>query len=1579
MPRPVSLAHSQSIIDRQRHVMSIGLENLGLFHYDINVNDVFNRRRNQAHPFSEDKWEITGACCQQGDGSLVATGPSVLLISKDYVEIDPDQRYFLAISLLNMDLDASHTISVGTINYTDLSTKITTGRPTGTDYDNWCLYNYTLPANHNWNDFSNTAISIYDVKTGESSDPGDLHRWPVGAKYGRLFIKIDSLGSNRIALNNISLTFLNDDDVSISLTPEVFLVDRQSGRFGGSAQLAPLTTNLLWNGDLKFGNADWSIGTTGSGLVTSSVESDDSYKIYFEDVRDVKNVIQIDMPQSIEADKYYTLTFYARASQPTGFRRISVVNPSTEAIGWSAEEIIYLTNIWQKFIISTDSLSSVPSPCSRLIIAEPDLLEEESLLVYYNGVYLQRGEDYYEIDDTTLHFNFTPADEDIINIFTKMTSDFGSTTNRITFHTAAESGDVVQIRHFVDTGDLDSAIGVASVYQISLPTSTVLTGNYTADTPNKLSVYRNGLLLEEDHDYTTAVDGGVIRLNFAYTLATDDLIKTVFWVADIARYNSIATSGQTEFDLPTGETYTDDGKHLLVYNNGVLLTEGVLDDYVETDSNTITLNSEAGWEDISSAYPYANDILCLAHDGSSVWVAGDSGGRLVRSTDNSQSWSNVASSPFVGYGVPTEGIDSDESSVWVAVSGLVFGKSSFGYAARSTDNGATWSDITGSLPSTSYQLYDVATNNSSLWYVVGVRIYVSLDNGATWFSTTKSIPLLSAQQYNAVETDDNGVWLIAGQQGFTPVPALQRSGDDGSSWSNISASHPGSDPLTALATDKNGVWITGDSTGNLARSTDHGVTWSNVAGYPGSATVYDIATDGNGTWYAGETSGNIYKSTDNGVSWALDSSYPNSNDIRSIDVNGDVWIVGGNSGDLARYVSGEDITGSRIALVVLDAPYEFSIDEWQLSSSKSIFTFTEENSDVLRLVSNNGVVLARDAGGVDYDYEENAISVSEGFYYERHDAPAALAGQTEFTLPFTYTPGNDELWVYRNGVLLTHSKGTNIEDYLEVSSSKIELTVSAAAGELITVFKITEIVGTGSSVVEYTYENYATTEDIDIYKVAQDYVVGDDSLQVFLNGLLLRSSTDYTEVDTNTIELLIDHDNGDSLTFLVATFGPPVSAVYMRDVYYGSEVSTGNDLITANNLNYAESVTGSVWFKEVKLEEGMPAKEAYAGGIMHVSNILYDMPFQENEGTVAYFITPYDYDLANEINYQGEVDNFAALPGGASVDDVYRTKDTYEYYQWDGSDWNFTRGPTAIALTDNSGLTGDHDQWRILKIERIIGQSDQFRAVFGEPNNYVVQTLPAGCVCTHTAFTWSLFGTQFFQVEVPSYSDLPTLTASEQGYVYRVADTGYYYFWDGTQWLHKAPTGYPVGTGDPDTSPFAAYTDLPTLTADYDGFVAYVDEEPELYKGELANLSAIETTVSGYTADQNGWVWKATDTGNYYIWDWDYVANNGALRKIIPGYYYQWIWDFGSQSGTWEQSNKVKIYRNGGQEGVYTKSYHGIGTVPSKFLATTNMYAKFDEMRLDSIARDAREIAAWVKSDAPFFPRGQKAIMLFKD
>lgn len=289
----------------------------------------------------------------------------------------------------------------------------------------------------------------------------------------------------------------------------------------------------------------------------------------------------------------------------------------------------------------------------------------------------------------------------------------------------------------------------------------------------------------------------------------------------------------------------------------------------------------------------------IATDGQGAWVAvwtslNGLGGTIgtndwdilvSRSTDDGVTWTDPAAlnntadddGEFVGDSSPQ--ITTDGQGVWLAVwhsaysmSGVI-GTDLDILTARSTDNGATWTD-------------PAPLNTTAI---------ADTDKGDFWPQIT---------------TDGQGAWVavwqsnyaLGGPAGTEPDIFVARSADDGTTWTaatTLNSNSPfeaGLDQRPQVATDGLGawvaVWFSSDSLGAtigtdddilFARSTDDGANWSTAA--PLNTTAFSdstednypqITTDGAGRWIAVWMSPesivpapgiHVSYSTDNGATW----------------------------------------------------------------------------------------------------------------------------------------------------------------------------------------------------------------------------------------------------------------------------------------------------------------------------------------------------------------------------------------------------------------------------------------------------------------------------------------------------------------------------------------------------------------------------------------------------------------------------------------------------------------------------------------------------------------------------------------
>lgn len=204
------------------------------------------------------------------------------------------------------------------------------------------------------------------------------------------------------------------------------------------------------------------------------------------------------------------------------------------------------------------------------------------------------------------------------------------------------------------------------------------------------------------------------------------------------------------------------------------------------------------------------------------------------------------------------------------------------FSARSP--GATYLPLNGGVYS--------QTAYAALFGIVGL---ISGSFAETWAAVTSNA---GSNAISAVESDGNGVWVAAGAAG-----AMVRSTDNGVTWTAVTSGF-GATAINGLACDRANVWIAVGAAGNVTRSTDNGATWAAVtSGKGASDTIQAVTCDRNATFIASFVNGSnglygVIRSTNKGVSWTsvtIANSSGASNKLIVTDRKG-VWLYSEFSG-----------------------------------------------------------------------------------------------------------------------------------------------------------------------------------------------------------------------------------------------------------------------------------------------------------------------------------------------------------------------------------------------------------------------------------------------------------------------------------------------------------------------------------------------------------------------------------------------------------------------------------------------------------------------------------------------------------
>jgi len=138
-----------------------------------------------------------------------------------------------------------------------------------------------------------------------------------------------------------------------------------------------------------------------------------------------------------------------------------------------------------------------------------------------------------------------------------------------------------------------------------------------------------------------------------------------------------------------------------------------------------------------------------------------------------------------------------------------------------------------------------------------------------------------------------------------------------------------------------------------------------------------------------------------------------------------------------------------------------------------------------------------------------------------HQFLDSTQGQTRTYLINTYTVGNNSLLIHVNGQLQRVD-----EDYTEDTNDTIIFSEPLEHNDklLFTIFR--------RSISLYEVQD-ATQGQTRVYLTSGTYIVGNSSLQVYVNGFISRITEDYVEQFRDTVVFVQALEHNDKLTFVV--------------------------------------------------------------------------------------------------------------------------------------------------------------------------------------------------------------------------------------------------------------------------------------------------------------------------------------------------------------------------------------------------------------------------------------------------------------
>ena len=223
-----------------------------------------------------------------------------------------------------------------------------------------------------------------------------------------------------------------------------------------------------------------------------------------------------------------------------------------------------------------------------------------------------------------------------------------------------------------------------------------------------------------------------------------------------------------------------------------------------------------------------------------------------------------------------------------------------------------------------------------------------------------------------------------------------------------------------------------------------------------------------------------------------------------------------------------------------------------------------DSASVIQLIDSD-YVQARQTGG---NLSPLGAYQQTSYRYISTIGQTVITGNDENGNSLNY--GTDQIDVFKNGILLFDSA-----DYTQTNNTTLTMTSALdSADDLNIVWRRGQLVRPNVKVYEYTATASQTTfSGADLSNTTLSYVPA--AVQVFVNGILLKSSADYTATNGTTVVLTVAASLGDDVA--IAAYAAPAAKAtsFTFTADSGQTVFSGTD---NKNNNFSYEVNNSLVF-----------------------------------------------------------------------------------------------------------------------------------------------------------------------------------------------------------------------------------------------------------------------------------------------------------------------------------------------------------------------------------------------------------------